>query len=318
MGDTLSKWNPFTQNQHEDLPMLDQPDNQFMLNHCKNIMLEVTLLNKTISLEVQRLNTVMEVKRLIYDKEDIPIENQILVHDRCVLNNSFTLCDYYDIEDEATLDLFLDHDAIQNNIHTTKQVGAQMTIRLHMGSEIFYVNISPLCLVKELEYKVECCYRRDMVGYNPIHDHKVMCMFGLHLYFDNRQMVPNENNTLSDYNIKDGNSVYVHWLLFGAGHFRDCLSHCPQCEGDLCVIVENCNNRNFVKVKYASEYPWLALCNVFNISREVKQKIQDNSEDTGIRCLDVLHHIFHADLTQTWTTVKLKLSSQYPELAREI
>ena len=298
MGDTFSKLSPCTRNQHEDLSM----------------MLKIKILDRTISLEVQRLNTIMEVKRKICDKEDIPIQQQILVYYTYVLSNSFTLCDY-DIQDEAIL--FLDHEAIQNDIQDRYRIGAQMTLWLFMSRVAkFYINVSSLSLVQELKYKVNCYFFGKSVEYNPIHDHKIA----------NEEILLHigttiiQDGTLSNYNIEDGNSLFLTQRVWGGGSVDSCLSHCPQCEAwpQDCAIVKNCFNRNFVKVNYAREYPWLALCNVFNISRNVKQKIQDNSEDNGIRCVDVLHHIFHANSTQTWTTVKLKLSSRYPELAREI
>lgn len=63
---------------------------------------------------------------------------------------------------------------------------------------------------------------------------------------------------------------------------------------------------------------WSVLLGAFNISTDVRQQIEENSEDAGVRCIDVMHHIYHSNTKLTWDDVKNKMKSCDPHLAKII
>lgn len=65
-----------------------------------------TLIGKTIVLEVNKFDTVQNVKTKIQDKEGIPLNQQRLIFNRQPLQNECTLTDY-NIENESMLTLVL-------------------------------------------------------------------------------------------------------------------------------------------------------------------------------------------------------------------
>lgn len=310
MGNILSA---STQNQHGDLSIADQHDNQFIQNYSDNMTVVVNTLKTTVAIEVKRLNTIMEVKSKIYDKEEIPIQQQILVHHHCVLNNCFTLCDY-DIDDNAVLDLVLKCNTIHEDMYDTYKDCLQPDLHLYLtnGREtLLSLTVNPLCKVKDFMNIIRHHFIRNIPECHPIYNNHFHGGFRLiggacEFYYND------ESCTLSDCNIHHGQTFFVTLTTCGGAGLDDCLSHCHKCNQlPPCPVVINCFNRGFIQAKYTSEYLLLALFDVFNVSVNLKQKIKDNSEDTVVRCIDVLHHIFHADPTHTWSIIKLKLSSKY-------
>ena len=65
-----------------------------------------TLSGKTVSLEVEQSDSILEMKQKIQNKEGIPIEQQFLSYVGKTLENEGTLSDY-NIQKESTLQMFL-------------------------------------------------------------------------------------------------------------------------------------------------------------------------------------------------------------------
>ena len=63
---------------------------------------------------------------------------------------------------------------------------------------------------------------------------------------------------------------------------------------------------------------WSVLLRAFNIRIDVRQQIEENSEDPGVRCIDVMHRIYHSNTKLTWDDVKDKMKSYDPKLAKVI
>ena len=323
MGGVLSVFIPRIQNQHEDHYILDQHNDQFTPNNNENMQLFVKTVTKIVSLEVQRLNTIMEIKQKICDIEKIPVQQQKLIYcNYIILKDNFTLCDY-DFRNDTMLHLISDrnnpddfHHNNQDDIHDETPDGTQLTLFIRCTGHCITIKIDSSCLVFELLNKLSI-FRLNGRECNPIHnDMEYIERTRPHLLYGSKEL--NYFCKLSDYHIKDEDTISLVVGYPGGGSIDDCISHCSKCDGSPCNVVKNCFHRKFVYVNNAKEYPWLAVCKVFNIDSNVRQKIIDNSEDITIRCVDVLHHIFHADQSNTWSTIKLKLRPQYPELAREI
>ena len=323
MGGVLSVFIPCIRNQHEDHYILDQHNDQFTPNNNENMQLFIKAVTKTVSLEVQRLNTIMEIKQKICDIEKIPVQQQKLIYcNYMILKDNFTLCDY-DFRNGTMLHLISDrnnpddfHYNNQDDIHDETPDGTQLTLFIKGQGHCITIKIDSSCLVKKLLDRLSR-YKLNGPECNPIHDDMEFIegttprfFYGIH--------VLDYSCKLSDYHIKDEDTIFFVRRFYGGGGINDCVSHCSKCDGYPCNVVKNCVHRKFVYVNNAKEYPWLAVCKVFNIDSNVRQKIIDNSEDITVRCVDVLHHIFHADQSNTWSTIKLKLRPQYPELAREI
>ena len=60
---------------------------------------------------------------------------------------------------------------------------------------------------------------------------------------------------------------------------------------------------------------WVVILNAFKFGDDVKTKIQENSEDNQIRCMDVMHRMYHQDDDLTWEFVEIKVRKVDPELA---
>ena len=54
---------------------------------------------------------------------------------------------------------------------------------------------------------------------------------------------------------------------------------------------------------------------MFNISNEIRKKIEENSEDDHIRCMDVMHRMHHHDDDPTWEFVEIQIRREDQQLA---
>ena len=108
---------------------------------------------------------------------------------------------------------------------------------------------------------------------------------------------------------------------------RNLISPCANCpnhssgddHGTLCGtcndLVDDIIIDDIVTVR---EDAWSILCKAFNITAGVRQQIEENSEDVGVQCIDVMHHIYHSNTDLTWDDVKDKVKSSDPQLAKII
>lgn len=65
-----------------------------------------TVSGKTITLEVETNESILNIKEKVYDKEKIPVEDQRLIFGAKQLDDGKTLIDY-EIRDTCTLHLFI-------------------------------------------------------------------------------------------------------------------------------------------------------------------------------------------------------------------
>jgi len=89
-----------------------------------------------------------------------------------------------------------------------------------------------------------------------------------------------------------------------------------------CYIPEHCELAKKIvddpivkKVVGVRNDTWEVIIKVFNITDEVKKEIEENSEDVRIRCMDVMHRMYHHDNDLTWEFVEMQVRKEDPQLA---
>lgn len=60
---------------------------------------------------------------------------------------------------------------------------------------------------------------------------------------------------------------------------------------------------------------WMVLCQAFDISNDVVQAIEDNSADAKVRCIDVIHFIYHNHHGVTLDVIKERIRGVDSHLA---
>ena len=60
---------------------------------------------------------------------------------------------------------------------------------------------------------------------------------------------------------------------------------------------------------------WEVIHKAFNLGDNLKAKIEENSEDDHIRCMDIIHRIRHHDSDLTWEFVEIQVRREDAQLA---
>jgi len=60
---------------------------------------------------------------------------------------------------------------------------------------------------------------------------------------------------------------------------------------------------------------WEVIFKVFNFNNPTRISIEENSEDDRIRCMDVMHRIYHHGDDVTWEFVEIQVGREDPQLA---
>jgi len=63
---------------------------------------------------------------------------------------------------------------------------------------------------------------------------------------------------------------------------------------------------------------WVIIANVFSIADEIRKDIEENSDDDRIRCMNMMHHMYHHDDDLTWEFVEIQVRNEDPQLADTI
>lgn len=107
----------------------------------------------------------------------------------------------------------------------------------------------------------------------------------------------------------------------GGSSLVSSCANCPSDDGHGGVC-GTCNGLTDDRIIYdivsIKENAWSVFCEVFNISANVQQKIEDNSADGNIRCIDVMHHVYHSNTNLTWDDIRIKTAKFDPDLAKVI
>ena len=109
----------------------------------------------------------------------------------------------------------------------------------------------------------------------------------------------------------------------GGGTLVSSCDGCPNDTGDdYGFVCGPCNNLTddliIDEIVDKREDAWIILCKVFKISANVRSKIEDNHEDNTVRCIDVMHHLYHSNTALTWDDVRTMVKSRDSHLATVI
>ena len=126
--------------------------NLSVMGQSIQIFIGIVKTNKCITLEVEPSNTIEKVKHKIQDKENIPLDQQILTFDGIILQDRYTL-GYYDIIDGSTLQLHEDENLDETSPILKKQ---QMKFYRKYNHEL-------LTSLKLIELQQKCNYLENTV-----------------------------------------------------------------------------------------------------------------------------------------------------------
>ena len=96
--------------------------------------------------------------------------------------------------------------------------------------------------------------------------------------------------------------------LHGAGYVS-LLSEFGTCPHPMhCAIAKKINDDPIImNVVQSRSNAWEVFAKVFNISLEVQNEIKENSENDHIRCVDLIHRMYHNDEELTWEFVEVQV-----------
>ena len=147
------------------------------------ILIKKKFIGKIITLEVMSSDTIENIKKLIEEKEEVSIENQILYLDKKELDNKNTLA-YYNIKNEMSLELMWFF---------------QLFFKTLTGKTITLDGLNLLNTIGYIKEKIQ-----DKEGIPPELQR---------LIFNGKQM--EDNKTLFDYNIQKSSTISLVMRLRG-------------------------------------------------------------------------------------------------------
>lgn len=108
-------------------------------------------------------------------------------------------------------------------------------------------------------------------------------------------------------------------LTNDSDYFADLLSKCPSCGDVECFSVSGLGWLDFdvINATMKRSDAWIILCDAFRAS-DVKLIVENNSEDTSVRCIDVIYHLYHRNPNLTWNMIIKKVGNIDPHLAKVI
>ena len=92
------------------------------------------------------------------------------------------------------------------------------------------------------------------------------------------------------------------------------FDHCPY--PAQCQIVKKVNDDPIIKEMVTVRgNSWEVIIKVFNFNDKIKKEVEDNSEDDHIRCVDIVHRMYHHDSDLSWEFIELQVRREDPKLA---
>ena len=100
-------------------------------------------------------------------------------------------------------------------------------------------------------------------------------------------------------------------------HSVHILSKFPECHLPAhCELAKKASDDPIIKEMVTTRNDaWEVMIKVFNISDDIRNKIEENSGDDNIRCVDAVHRIYHFDHDLTWEFVEIQVRREDPQLA---
>ena len=154
--------------------------------------------------------------------------------------------------------------------------------------------------------------------YSMVADHYKISVKHVMLMVNNAQILLSDNSELHElfyYPI-----ILFRELVFSTIHsgavsrilpkFRDCIDPAD------CELAKNVSDDPIIREMVGVRNDiWETIIKVFNITDEVRKEIDENSEDDHIRCMDVMHRMYHHDHDLTWEFVEIQVRREDPRLA---
>ena len=99
------------------------------------------------------------------------------------------------------------------------------------------------------------------------------------------------------------------------GSHNHLLSEFGKCHNPAhCTIAKKINDDPIIKEMVSVRNDaWEVIIKVFNISDDIRKKIKANSEDNRIRCMDVMHRMYHHDDDLTWEFVEIQMRREFED-----
>ena len=107
-------------------------------------------------------------------------------------------------------------------------------------------------------------------------------------------------------------------MVYAAATSRDLLSDISGCQSlnhSELAMRRACDDPIIKQLVDKSVDAWAILLHAFKFGDDIKTKIQQNSEDNHIRCMDVMHRMYHHDDDLTWEFVEIQVRKVNPQLA---
>jgi len=266
-------------------------------------------------LKVNSFDTILTVKHLVYTKLDIKPNYQDLEYksanqhtpEKCK-TSSGKLCDTCTLEDYNVL---LFHHLLKLRIYLlcVEDDSVKHIYLVKTRDDLDTSRHNPNEYVLSVEYNTTVNKLYSMIA-----DHYKICVEHVELIVYDNQIVHCSDTEL--HVLFYPPIILRHVVVFHAATSRDLFSDFSGCQSlKHCELaMRSCDDPIIKQLVDKSVDAWVILLDAFKFGDDVKAKIQENSEDNHIRCMDVMHRMYHHDDDLTWEFVEIQVRKVDPQL----